>query len=99
MVYIDNISQVIEEGPVVRTDHIDVSFEDLGFNSLWTVKNMIFYSCEHYIGRPKYLSLIVVHLGADVVQRHFWLDTPTVRCLFSVSLAPLTSSSEHERHR
>ena len=68
--YIDNVSQVIEEGPVVRTDHVDVPFEDLGFNCVWTVKNAVFYSCEHYIGEPKYLSLVVVHLGAEVVQRH-----------------------------
>jgi len=96
---IDNVSRVIEEGPVVQINHIDVQYEDFFevITSVWTVKNAIFHFREyHSLREPKHSGLVVAHLGEEVVQRHFWLVTPTVWWTFSVLLAPLTPSSENK---
>jgi len=65
--YIDNVSQVIEEGPIVQIDQIDRTslwcLEDLVFNSVWVVKSTIFYLREYQNDTFKYPSLVVVHLG------------------------------------
>lgn len=79
--FIDIASRTIEEGPVVQINPISIKlrYGILVFKSVWVVKNTIFCFREyHSYDDPKYSALVVVRLGAEMIQRHFLLDTPAV---------------------
>lgn len=73
--FIDTVFQVIEKGLVVRIKSAprDSRYDVLVFNSIWVVKNTIFYCREPHDTEEedRYQLLIVVRLCAEVIQREF----------------------------
>ena len=78
--YIDNKSQVIEEGPVIQIDRPNkgwwITEADLVPNCIWVTESTIFYLCGYHNDEHRYPCLVVVRLGAEVVQMDFWPDSP-----------------------